>query len=179
MVSFEKSKNMIANLLTFSRIIYSFLMLMFPTFSSGFYICYLLAGFTDMIDGTIARRLGTSSEFGARLDTVADFIFATIALYRILPEVKLSIAIYIWIGIITVIKLINVISGFVVQKQFITIHSVANKITGLVLFMLPLTLPLIELKYTIVVVCMIASFAAIQEGHIIRSKCPNDDRVQR
>ena len=70
---------MIANTITCCRILISLLMLLFPAFSSGFYICYLLAGITDMIDGTIARKLGTNSKFGEKLDTVADFVFAVIA----------------------------------------------------------------------------------------------------
>lgn len=58
---------MIANLITGSRIILSLVMLPFTVFSVGFYICYLLAGFTDMVDGTIARKLGTESEFGKNM----------------------------------------------------------------------------------------------------------------
>ena len=62
---------MIANFITGSRIIFSLAMLTFPVFSAGFYICYMLAGFTDMIDGTIARKLGTESKFGRNIDPIA------------------------------------------------------------------------------------------------------------
>ena len=64
----------------------------------------------------------------------------------------------------------KIISGFVVQKRFVTVHSLANKITGAVLFVLPLTLSLIDLSYSAIFVCLAATFAAIQEGHIIRSQ---------
>ena len=53
----------------------------------------MVAGISDMIDGTIARKLGTSSKFGEKLDTVADFVFAVIALFNLLPVMKISIAI--------------------------------------------------------------------------------------
>ena len=43
-----------------------------------------------------------------------------------------------------------------------------NKVSGLLLFILPLTISFIDLKYTAVVVCFFATFAAIQEGHFIR-----------
>ena len=46
---------------------------------------------------------------------------------------KISMIIWIWAGLIAVIKRINIISGFVVQKRFATVHSLANKITGAVL----------------------------------------------
>ena len=50
---------MIANFITGSRIIFSLAMLTFPVFSAGFYFFYMLAGFTDMIDGTIARMIAS------------------------------------------------------------------------------------------------------------------------
>lgn len=121
---------MIANAITYCRIIISMLMFLFSVFSPEFYVCYLLAGISDMIDGTIARKLGTSSKFGEKLDTVADFVFAAAALFKLLPVMEISMVIWIWTGLIAVIKLINIISGFVVQKRFVTVHSLANKITG-------------------------------------------------
>ena len=69
---------------------------------------------------------------------------------------------------IAVIKLINIISGFVVAKQFVSVHTAANKITGLLMFVLPLTMAVVELRYSALVVCVAATFAAIQEGHFIR-----------
>ena len=83
---------------------------------------------------------------------------------------KISRAIWIWAGLIAVIKLINIISGFIVQKRFVAVHSLANKITGAVLFAVPLTLSLIDVSYSAIFVCLVATFAAIQEGHIIRSQ---------
>ena len=121
-----------------------------------------------MIDGTIARKLGTESKFGSKLDTIADIVFIAAAAYKMLPVMKISKSIWIWTGVIALIKIINIISGFVVAKQFVSVHTVANKITGLLLFVLPLTMAVVELRYSALVVCMVATFAAIQEGHIIR-----------
>ena len=160
-------KNMIAHFVTSLRIVFSLIMLFFPTSSPGFYICYLLAGITDMVDGTIARKLGTESEFGARLDTIADFVFVSAALYKLLPDIVLNTGIWIWIGTIAVIKVINIISGFVVQKRFVTVHSPANKITGIALFLLPLTLSVADIRYSAILVCLLATLAALQEGHFI------------
>ena len=42
-----------------------------------------------------------------------------------------------------------------------------NKITGLLLFLLPLTTHLWELNCIAIVVCSIATFSAIQEGFYI------------
>ena len=160
---------MLANVITNCRIFFSAIILLVPVFSPVFYGCYLAAGFTDMIDGTIARKLGTEGEFGAKLDTVADIVFVAAAAYKILPVMEIPESIWIWTGVIALIKIINIISGFVVAKQFVSVHTVANKITGLLLFVLPLTMAVVELRYSAFVVCVAATFAAIQEGHFIRT----------
>ena len=122
-----------------------------------------------MIDGTIARKLGTDGEFGEKLDTMADIVFVAAAAYKILPVMEIPKDIWIWIGVIALIKIINIISGFVVEKQFVSVHTAANKITGLLMFVLPLTMAVVELRYSALVVCVVATFAAIQEGHFIRT----------
>ena len=160
---------MLANIITSCRIILSVIMLFFPAFSPVFYSRYLPAGFTDMIDGTVARKLGTNSEFGAKLDTFADMVFVAVVAYKLYPLIKITKAIWIWIGLIAVIKVINLIYGFMVQKQFVSVHTIANKITGFMLFIFPLTLPIVNIRYTSIVVCAMATFAALQESYIIRT----------
>ena len=46
----------------------------------------------------------------------------------------------------------------------------ANIITGLLVFVLPLTLSFLELRYSAPVVCIVATVAAIQEGYYILTK---------
>ncbi len=157
-----------ANIVTSCRILCSIWMLFSPTFSVLFYIMYLFCGLTDMVDGTIARETNTDSKFGARLDTIADFIFVVASLVKLLPVMHIPRWLWIWILAIAIIKIINVISGFICKKRFIVEHTIMNKITGLLLFLLPLTLFFIELKYSAIVVCTVATFSAIQEGHFVR-----------
>ena len=54
-----------------------------------------------------------------------------------------------------------------------------NKVTGLLLFLFPLTLEFIELKYTAVIVCFAATIAAVQEGYYILSgrKVPDGGNI--
>lgn len=122
-----------------------------------------------MVDGTIARTTHTDSEFGAKLDSVADFIFVVISLVKLLPMIHIPRWLWIWILVIAIIKIINVISGFICKRRLMIEHTIMNKVTGFMLFILPLTFVFIELKYSAVVVCTIATFAAIQEGHLIRT----------
>lgn len=158
-----------ANIITCCRIIFSAVLLFLPVFSPVFYVFYISAGLTDMLDGAAARMTDTVSEFGSRLDTIADFSFAAVCLIKLLPVIDLPVWVWIWTGAIAVIKIINVVSGFIVQKRFPAVHTVMNKITGFLLFILPMTLNVIDLKYSSAAVCIIASFAAVQEGHIIRT----------
>ena len=116
-----------------------------------------------MVDGTIARKTNSVSEFGARLDTTSDFLFFAVTLIKLLPVIHIPKWIWVWIVIIAIIKIFNVILGFIYTKKLISLHTVMNKITGLLLFLIPLALQFIEIKYSFAVVCIIATIAAIQE----------------
>ena len=159
----------LANCITVFRVFCSIALLFFPAFSSAFYALYITAGVSDMLDGWIARRTHTASELGAKLDTIADIVFVIVCLVKLLPVLDIPVWLYVWIGIVALIKTINIISGFVVQKRFVAVHSTMNKVTGLLLFVFPLSLSFIDFKYSAAVVCIFASFAAIQEGHLIRT----------
>ena len=153
----------IANIVTVCRILGSIVLLFFPAFSLGFYITYLFCGFSDMIDGSIARKTNSISKFGSQLDTVADLVFVVVSLFKLLPVINLPQWLWIWGGVIAIIKTGNIIWGYVSTKQFTSLHTIMNKITGLLLFLLPLTLFSAEAKYSFVVVCSVATFAAVQE----------------
>ena len=158
-----------ANTITFFRIAAGMALLFCPVFSPAFYAFYIAAGLSDMLDGFAARRTNTVSRFGARLDTMADFVLVVVCLIKLFPILSIPAWLYGWIGIIALIKAVNIISGFAVQKRFAAVHSVMNKATGALLFLLPLTIRVVPLKYSAVVVCAAATFAAIQEGHFIRT----------
>ncbi|WP_456445086.1 CDP-diacylglycerol--glycerol-3-phosphate 3-phosphatidyltransferase [Thiolapillus sp.] len=81
----------IPNLLTFSRII------MIPVFVGMFYLpapwnhqvaalVFMVAAFTDWLDGFLARRMGLTSPLGAFLDPVADKLMVTTALVLLVAD---------------------------------------------------------------------------------------------
>lgn len=158
-----------ANIITGIRIICSIALLFFPAFSPAFYTLYIVAGISDMIDGVVARKMGTVSEFGTKLDTAADFILVVVCLIKLIPIIHVPKWLIIWIIVIAVIKAINLISGYVMRKEIVVLHTAMNKVTGILLFVLPLTLTFIDLKYSGAVVSTLATFSAIQEGHLIRT----------
>ena len=158
-----------ANTITLFRIAGSIVLLFCPVFSPGFFVLYTAAGLSDVLDGFAARKTDTVSKLGARLDTIADFVFVAVCLIKLLPILRIPTWLYAWIGIIAFIKAVNIISGFAVQKRFVSVHSLMNKATGVLLFLLPLTIRFLPLKHSAIVVCAAASFAAVQEGHFIRT----------
>jgi CDP-diacylglycerol--glycerol-3-phosphate 3-phosphatidyltransferase len=159
-----------ANIITCIRIICSIILLFCPVFSPTFYALYIAAGVSDMLDGAIARKTSTVSEFGSKLDTVADFVMVTLCLIKLLPVIHIPTWLLIWIIVIAVIKAVNLISGYVTRKKIVVLHTIMNKVTGILLFVLPLTLKIIDLKYSGAIASAVATFAAIQEGHMIRTE---------
>ena len=122
-----------------------------------------------MIDGTVARKTNTVSKSGEMLDTIADLIFVAVCFIKLIPVLDIPLWLYIWIAVIGLIRIVNIISGFVIQKRFVILHTITNKLTGALLFILPFTLQFVDLSYSAAIVCFIATFAAAQEGHCIRA----------
>ncbi len=169
-----------ATIITSIRILCSVALLCFPVFSPTFYALYIVAGVSDMIDGTVARKTGTASEFGSKLDTVADFILVVVCLIKLIPVLYIPSWLFIWIIIIALVKVFNIISGYVQHKEFVVAHTVMNKITGILLFIFPLTLPIINLKYSGAFVSVVATFAAIREGQYIKAiRCGTSSMSKR
>jgi CDP-diacylglycerol--glycerol-3-phosphate 3-phosphatidyltransferase len=156
-----------ANIITGIRIVISAFLLFCPVFSPEFFMLYISAGASDMIDGAVARKTGTVSEFGSRLDTIADIVFVAVCLIKVIPVLDVPVWLYIWIAIIAMIKVMNIAVRFFSKKEFISVHSIMNKVTGGMLFVLPLTLAFIDLRYSAAIVCVVATIAAIQEGYLV------------
>lgn len=123
-----------------------------------------------MIDGAVARKTGTVSEFGSKLDTIADIVFAAVCMVKLLPVLNIPVWLYIWVSVIALIKAANIAAGYIRQKQFVAVHSVINKVTGGLLFIFPLTPAFIDLKYSAAVVCAVATIAAVHECYMITEK---------
>ncbi len=158
-----------ANCITGNRILCSILLLFCPALSPPFIALYLTAGLTDMIDGTVARKTNTAGAFGAALDTVADFVFVAASLIKLIPILDIPVWMDVWAAVIALIRAINIVSGYVLRKRFIALHTAMNKVAGALLFALPLTLSFMDLRFSATVVCAAATFAAVQEGHLIRT----------
>lgn len=160
----------LANYISASRIIMSILLLIPATFSLEFNLIYLYCGLSDMLDGFIARKTHHESQLGARLDSLADFIFVLVTMIKILPVLHLSNGILVWAAFIAFIKIVNAICSCIYYHQIVLPHTTTNKITGFLLFIAPFIIVNPHSIIIEIIICMIATFAAVQEGHHLRSK---------
>lgn len=159
-----------ANIITGSRILLSLLLLLFRPFSPAFLTVYLLTGITDMLDGPVARKTGTASELGERLDTAADICFFAAAFYMVFPEIHIAGWLWVWVIIIALLKVFLIFYSLAKNKKLPSVHSKANRAVGVLLFIFPLTLSFLNASVSSALLCALASFAALQEGCVVLSK---------
>ena len=133
-----------------------------------FWTLYVFCGISDMIDGWLARKLKAESKAGSILDSIADLLFVACCAIQLLPTMSIPPWLWIWAGIIVIIKIVNQIIALTRIKQLCLPHTIANKLTGFLLF---LAVPTIRWSIIpVTIVTAIATYAAIQEGHSIRNK---------
>lgn len=154
---------MIANVITASRIILSIVMIFMIPESWPFMIMYILCGLTDVLDGFAARKMQTASTFGERLDSIADIVFAVMYAVRVLPLLGLTAKTWTAIIIIAVIKVFSIIFRYVRRHDLSIPHSWGNKITGLLIFILPLSIELVDPQISVWIIIIAAAFAAFSE----------------
>ena len=143
-------------------------LLFFRVESFAFWAIYFVCGLSDMADGYLARKLGCESKTGAMLDSLADLVFVVCCCFKLIPALAFPRWLWIWGGVIVAIKVINQISALVMYKKCVFPHTMANKVTGVLLF---LSVPTAFWTFIpIVIVAGVATFAAIIEGHYIRTE---------
>lgn len=153
----------IPNCISFIRIVLSLILFSIKPLSVAFYVIYIICGFSDMIDGFIARKTGTTSILGAKLDSIADMIMVVVLLVVLFPIINPSKKIIIWAIVIGIIRLTSMGVARIKYKTFASIHTYGNKISGLILFLFPMFLSFIHTDVLMYVICVLASISAIEE----------------
>ena len=154
---------MIANILSVSRIVFSLFLFAVSPFSPRFALLYLLCGVSDVLDGFAARALHTESRAGEALDSIADLFFAAAYAVKLLPLLRVPPAIWLWTALIAAAKLWGVLQRSKKERRCYIPHSFANRLTGLLLFLLPPGTRLIDIRYGAALVCASATLAAAEE----------------
>ena len=155
------------NIITLLRIAGSLGLLFSDVTGVVYWIIYALCGISDIVDGWLARKLKCVTKKGALLDSLADICFVACCAWKLLPILDLPQWLWLWAGVIVAIKIVNQFSALVMYRHFCFPHTLANKCTGFLLFLaVPMTIVSIV---PISIVAAVVTFAAIQEGHFIRT----------
>jgi CDP-diacylglycerol--glycerol-3-phosphate 3-phosphatidyltransferase len=156
---------LLPNIITLFRIAGSLSLLLCDVTNVAYWLIYALCGISDIADGWLARKLKCVTKTGALLDSLADICFVACLCPLLLPILELPQWLWLWAGVIVAIKIVNQTSALVMYGCFQFPHTLANKITGFLLFIaVPMTFQSI---IPITIVAAIASFAAIHEHYII------------
>ena len=159
---------LLPNIITLIRIAGSLGLLLCDVTGVVFWIIYGLCGISDIVDGWLARKLECCTKMGALLDSLADICFVAFCVWKLLPILELPQWLWLWAGVIVIIKVVNQISALVKYGRCTFPHTLANKATGFLLFIaVPMTFVSVV---PIIIVAVVATLAAIQEGHYIRTK---------
>ena len=160
-----------ANVITLIRIGLAISLLFIRKYSPLFLILYSICGFTDILDGYIARKTKTESNFGAKLDTISDLLFF-IAMFIIMFDILLKdIVCIIFIIIILLIRILSIIIVLKKYNKFAILHTYTNKLTGLLLFFVPFFIYLDGTNIVMYIIGVIALLSSIEELAInIKSK---------
>ena len=157
----------VPNIITLLRIAGAWGLLFCDVEGVMFWFIYALCGISDIADGWLARKLKCVTKTGALLDSLADICFVAFCAWKLLPILELPQWLWLWAGVIVVIKVVNQLSALVMYRRCCFPHTIANKATGFLLFIaVPMTFWSI---IPLAIVAAIATFAAIQEGHYLRT----------
>lgn len=128
-----------ANIITILRILGTLLLSVTIPLSGEFFVLYTLTGITDVLDGYIARKTNTCSEFGSKLDSAADLMFYGIILYRLLPVLAGILPAGIWCVVLAIIvlRVFTYVFTAIKYKVFMSNHTYLNKLTGFCVFLIP------------------------------------------
>lgn len=130
---------MLPNFITSFRIIGTFCLLFVKPLSPLFFIIYTLSGFSDVLDGFIARKMNLISEFGSKLDSIADLFFYAIMIIKVFPVLlkKLPNIFWLVLALVLVLRLSAYILAAIKYKKFTSLHTWLNKATGFMVFLIP------------------------------------------
>ena len=161
----------LANGITASRFVFAALLLWAKPFSAFFWIWYLCGGGGDLLDGLVARKLHQQSEAGAKLDSAADLLFALCVGIAVVRSVAFPVWVLVCVGIIALVRLAAYGVGYFKYRTFSALHTVLNKVSGVLLFTFPILYRLLGMSVACGIACVVTFVSGVEELILtIRSK---------
>lgn len=165
MIRMKKNILTVSNAITALRLVGTLVMLFLEPLSASFFAVYIFAGLTDALDGWVARKTNTATEFGAKLDSVADLAFYSVMIIKLMPVLleRLSLTLWCAIGVAVLLRLSAYITAAVKYHRFASLHTLFNKLTGAAVFTVPFILLTSVALPLCWCVCGVATVASAQE----------------
>ena len=173
-----KDRERLPNGLTLFRMLGGALLLFFAPESLFFLLLYALCCLSDALDGFLARKWGCAGEKGARLDTLADILLLGVLILKLGPLLlsKLPMLFYLLTGTVLLLRLSAYAVAAVKFKRFLSLHTRLNKLTGLLLSLVPFIAGVPWLPVYCWGVLGVSALSAMEELLIeILSACPKTD----
>ena len=155
----------IANIITALRICGAVALIFLKMGSAAFFAVYTLSGVTDIFDGWIARRTGTASQFGARLDSAADIVFYLVMLIKTVPVLwgELPHSVWVTVCMVLLLRICIYTVGGIKYHCFTSRHTYLNKLTGALVFLVPYFAATRFMAAYCIPLCTAAAAAAAEE----------------
>ncbi len=150
----------VPNIITSFRIFGSLILLLFiEPFTREFFVIYTLCGLSDVFDGIIARATKSTTEFGSKLDSVADLSFYFVLFIRIVEKLLEKLPLFVWMMGVSavVIRIASYLIAAIKYHRFASIHTYMNKTTGAVIF----TVPYFVMTNFLISVCVLLGIVTI------------------
>ena len=160
-----KKLNRLPCAITFVRIVGTVCLLFLKPLSAAFYTVYAVSGLSDVLDGYAARKLKASSEFGARLDSIADLLFYAVMLLKLFSLLWEQLPRGIWCGVLAVllIRIASYVTAAVRFHRFAAVHTYLNKLTGAMVFLLPFFMGFGLTVIYSTAVCAVSGISSLEE----------------
>lgn len=171
-------RRQLTDAVTLSRVPIALVMMLAGRRRAALAVAFVVGVTTDLVDGPLARRLGTSSARGARLDSAADAVF--VAASAVTAAATIDEAARPIVGWVSVIVAGTRLAALVVTRRrfgsWSVMHTRLNKVTGLGLAtvtavaLLRGRMPMVALG----AVAALAEIAAIEELTIVAGAAAYD-----
>lgn len=155
----------LADIITLFRIVGTFSLIAIKPLSALFFLVYTMTGVTDVLDGWIARKTHTTSEFGARLDSIADVVFYGVTAFKIMPSLLSVLTPLVWciIAVVLFLRIISYVVAMIKYHCFASLHTYMNKLTGFLVFTIPYVMSQPFAISACIIVSIVAVLAALEE----------------
>ena len=153
------------NYITLVRIAGAVWLMFLQPLSVLFYAVYFLCGLSDVVDGYLARKMDSVSEVGARLDSVADLLFYAVMGVKFFPTLWKKLPKWIWFAVCTILLLRTIVYvlAFAKYHHFPSLHTYLNKLSGLMIFLIPFSAILDALTPFCIAIAVVSFLAVVEE----------------